>query len=102
MSAQHTPGPWGVSQGHVGGIVAHPGPRGIGHALGMNHAEQMANARLMAAAPDLLAALTALHANMQAQDVEKDAERPTEDEYRRCMRNAVRAIAKATGSASHG
>jgi len=48
----------------------------------------------------LLEALQALHANMQAQDLENDAERPTEEEFQECMRNAAAAIANATGSPS--
>lgn len=51
-------------------------------------------------AGDLFCALVDLHDNMLRQDAEVEAERPTEDEYQACMRNAEAVIAKATGSAS--
>ncbi len=60
MEAKHTPGPWHV----VGWVEENTGPvRNIANAAGctlafIQHcAEDKANARLMAAAPDLLAAL---------------------------------------------
>ncbi|MBT2299227.1 hypothetical protein J7E70_02000 [Variovorax paradoxus] len=48
----------------------------------------------------LLEALQALHANMLAQDLENDAERPTDDDFQLCMRNAAAAIANAKGGAA--
>ncbi|MBT2326077.1 hypothetical protein J7E62_27490 [Variovorax paradoxus] len=45
---------------------------------------------------EMLAALRALHANMVAQDLDNEAERPTEDDYQLCMRNAAAVIAKVT------
>ena len=58
MSANHTPGPWAVgaltdctvTAGRNGLHVAYPATIGMGHAV-------EANARLIAAAPDLLKAL---------------------------------------------
>ena len=58
MSApQHTPGPWRLSETHQGEIVTADGRRLIAQALApypCSRAEQAANARLLAAAPDLL------------------------------------------------
>jgi len=118
MSAQHMPeaGDWFVFPQHpdrfvlgdrapsgtcrvVADFARRPCITGSGDET-PSEAECLARVTLAAAAPDLLAALRALHANMHAQDLEIDAERPTEDEYRECMRNAKAAIVKATGSAS--
>lgn len=44
-----------------------------------------------------LEALKRLHACMLAQDLENEAERPSEEEYQACMAAACAAIAKATG-----
>jgi hypothetical protein len=107
MSAQHTPGPWSARHwvchaattvvrevdGRVEVIAECSG-------FGRYADESLADARLIAAAPDLLAALKSLRDNMHAQDLEIEAERPTEDEYQQCMCNAAAAIAKATGSAA--
>lgn len=108
---KHTPGPWRVTQewqttkdGSFG--VEAPTPEGPGfptpsatgyYAMALppphgrdpkSRATQEANARLIAAAPDLLAALQALIAE-HAQD---DPRRETH-----AQANAKRAIAKATG-----
>lgn len=69
MSTQHTPGPWELSEGdtslwaksplgarvRISNIIKHAPINGINHA---------ANARLIAAAPDLLAALEDLLENL--------------------------------------
>lgn len=65
MTAKHTPGPWIA----VGWIVEHPredisdicscNPIDFGNKIPRSNAEICANARLIAAAPDLLAALEA-------------------------------------------
>ena len=84
MSAQHTPGPWTVDAHRnvmaAGGLVAFPGI-----AAGF---DQDANARLIAAAPDLLSALLNLadHCS-RLRDPAKE------------VHEARAAIAKATGSA---
>lgn len=59
MTAKHTPGPWGIIIGEAGPVVF-SGENGdlvsrMGSFLGDD--EAMANARLIAAAPDLLEAL---------------------------------------------
>lgn len=101
MSAKHTPGPWKVWHGggpndgyftigsdmeHRGGIVAEytvPAPRPDG--------EVQANARLIAAAPDLLAACQGLLSptcTIYGRDVD--------------LRAIAEAVAKATGEATRG
>jgi len=92
MSAQHTPGPWvnhgriqqpGLPHSSVGArtLIA----RVYSEAFGDTE-QEAANARLIAAAPDLLAALQA---------VVRVADRKTDE-----FDLAHAAIAKATGSAS--
>lgn len=46
-------------------------------------------------APRLLSALRALHANMLAQDLANELQRPTEREYEQCMHEAETAIREA-------
>jgi len=60
MKTKHTPGPWGVERDRDGDlIVSQPGNDGqvIVSMRGADGPEWDANARLIAAAPDLLAAL---------------------------------------------
>ena len=45
-------------------------------------------------------ALQALHANLLAQELENEAERPTEEEFQQCMRNAAAALANMEGVSS--
>ena len=105
MSAQHTPGPWVVDgedvierTGFLGGVyIAQNGNGRVAEAfcncLVVEDEECRANARLIAAAPELLAAL-------------EDAESifgPEEGEEHKAPHWAKRAraaIAKATGAAS--
>ena len=116
MSAQHTPAPWSVE--------AIPDARGLGRRVftdrieikqyggliaclhaknwGLDGASDLANANLIASAPDLLAALRELHRVCAAMDLEHEANRPSEAEYIDAMEAANAAIAKATGSADHG
>lgn len=62
---QHTPGPWHVDRlGKVRcenegglGFIADPGDGRYANSIPRNHAVSLANARLIAAAPDLLTAL---------------------------------------------
>jgi len=117
MSApKHTPGPWiahpwrhgsndprwrviqlGSSGGSPGLAVIHPrwnAPADTAEA----------NARLIAAAPELLAALIAMvktHVNYAIDEREYDEERPNQwldDQCEEVGKAAVAAIAKATGS----
>lgn len=65
MSTTHTPGPWQVKPNSVGGpavgpegsVVADIRTYGGPHVGGRQHPQTDANARLVAAAPDLLEAL---------------------------------------------
>ena len=103
MSAQHTPGPWVVVwspktgrpvgidapndadiPGAVGGVVRQNGIGMPGSALGC------ANARLIAAAPDMLAALREISDSIIGDDVPGR-------ELRAIARTARAAIAKAEG-----
>lgn len=93
MSAKHTAAPWGVIvnvnhwsvQDTRGVNVA----GGTGWGIPGLHGQMEANARLIAAAPDLLAALNAMLTHMGMD--EDEWTKPTFDQARA-------AIAKATGS----
>lgn len=106
--SKHTPGPWRVGSNSVGGptittadkrsTIADIRTCGGVHCGGPQHPETTANARLIAAAPDLLEALR----EMVAGDTEaiEDAERigiPFPDEMLATYNKACAAIAKATG-----
>lgn len=76
MSAEHTPGPWHIESGMNGGFEIGAPQRGIsggllviaarsGHSSMVN--EMRGNARLIAAAPELLAALERLADCVQRQ-----------------------------------
>jgi hypothetical protein len=111
MGSKHTPGPWtidrtsechgqrpyGISAGKRG-----PTPKNIVNWGGMAapaSQESEANARLIASAPDLLEALTALYASYKALADSGDAGNwrlEDTDEGRQ----ALDAIRKATGEAS--
>lgn len=104
-TAKHTPGPWTMDDHQAGDCYAYVIP-GSGSILGTicrvdiswdSYGQSIADARLIAAAPDLLEALQALFANMLAQDLANEAKRPTEGEFIACMAAANAAIAKATG-----
>lgn len=85
---QHTPGQWKI--GRAASDIAIYGPLGAHVATlpdMLARGEVLANARLMAAAPDLLAALESIHANA-AESAEWIRHRTSA------------AIAKATGGAS--
>lgn len=71
MSAKHTPGPW-MAAAKPSSIVGWPvvAPRAMGRSI-CNvtvHDEAQGNARLIAAAPDMLAALKHAAANMPHPD----------------------------------
>jgi hypothetical protein len=91
MTTKHTPGPWGYHVTVDGdAIVAGGGKIRVAEALvrDVSHEDERANARLIAAAPDLLAALEALARSFSA--VAYAAWTPE-------MHAAVAAIAKAKG-----
>jgi len=90
MSTQHTPGPWWHSGLEVGTVPMMMVK--VAKVSGANHQEAQANARLIAAAPDLLEALkdALLHVGNQG-DVGVD-------EWIACERKALAAIAKATNA----
>ena len=90
MSAQYTPGPWVVDYSHpdwVEGTTIWANDVVIAHAVADQHHQTEANARLISAAPDLLAALQKIDANA-AESVEW------------IRRVAREAISKATGGAA--
>jgi len=105
----HTPGPWhwhdntlepvekDPSRSAVFSILDYDGGYGF---LGSDHkatsAELDADRRLIAAAPDLHAALHQLHRVVAAMDAEQQGQRPSEAAYRKAMRDAALALAKAT------
>ena len=82
---QYTAGPWGVPDGGMRPMVC--SAHAVVATLADTGDEFEANARLIAAAPDLLAALRAL---LKVCDAELDAKRVPE------MRAARAAIARAT------
>jgi hypothetical protein len=100
MNAQHTPGPWGVLTTSIGPACETVCIGQLNEEKGLNgvsdeyavcvvplvHDESRANARLIAAAPDLLAALKFTVADCDNSDCEQ-------------CEVARAAIAKATGAA---
>lgn len=70
MSAQHTPTPWRVYDGQLlrvmSGQISVAGIHHVGKTRGQTDCEAKANARLIAAAPDLLAFAQALDAHWTA------------------------------------
>ena len=97
MSAQHTPGPWKIEGDNIYG----PNGQRIADVWSGYEDEIHADARLIAAAPELLAALR----EMVAGDAEaiKEAEAigiPFPDKMLDPYQRAVSAIAKATGEAA--
>jgi len=79
MTTQHTPGPWAVKKGaygalHVGpATLAHPGKEAAQYAAERGQdllAQLAADAALIAAAPDMLAALQAIAATSTEEDAE--------------------------------
>jgi ATP:corrinoid adenosyltransferase len=95
MSGKHTPGPWLAAGKHItqddGGVIAYttayakPTPR------------QLADARLIAAAPDLLEALQEVLKHEKWHAAVADEVTPA---ARAAIRKADAVIAKATGEAA--
>jgi hypothetical protein len=107
MSA-HTPGPWHASSSGEGQPLNRIGyaMRGVGGGydsrcialLSVSERDDevvSANARLMAAAPELLANLKKLLAVCVAMDAEQDNERPDEADYQAAIVSAARVIKAA-------
>lgn len=92
MSAQHTLAPWVVSNNAVFGNHGVIKPLVADLNLSpVNDDESKANARLIAAAPDLLAALQALVGEADLGELDHD------DDARALLDNARAAIERATG-----
>lgn len=96
MKAQHTPGPWQYAQEGVAAFgIVKPDGHSVVHLSALRnstaHAELEANARLIAAAPDMASALRAIL--FQLTQGEKVF---TRDD---CITQARAAYAKATGGA---
>ena len=99
MTAQHTPGPWELRPDDMGGLSSlvfpakqpHPVAGVTGYYSG--NWERLANARLIAAAPELLEALQRLSARCTRLRLPEQAETDAE-------KTARAVIAKATGGAA--
>lgn len=85
-TSAHTPGPWNVSE-PTGAYIQSP----AGGIAALTYGAREADARLIAAAPDLLAALTALVWQMDRMD-------DLPDEIEQMLAEARAAITKATGA----
>lgn len=65
MNTKHTPGPWTVRKDAIKFLITAKDNSGIAHTSGL-HYDSEANARLIAAAPELLEALIELKAQLLA------------------------------------
>lgn len=105
MSEKHTPGPWCVSEDDASGQAVVRGEHieiatCWHHCVGSIEIEMRANARLVAAAPDLLAALQgAIGALEFSQDFHRDLGNEDQAFAADRLDAARAAIAKATGDA---
>jgi hypothetical protein len=99
METKHTPGPWIWAKGYKGPFGAGPDNEVLNYfsyeGMHLWGEHEKANARLIAAAPDLLAELQNIaNANPSSWDEE------TRDQFQQWAQNRARAaIAKATGEA---
>jgi len=94
--SKHTPGPWrqqGAPNSHRVNAVS-SGPVAVASERFMSREERIANARLIAAAPDLLAALKDWQ---ELRDSEGDDGRDVVEWIERVERQMRAAIAKAEG-----
>jgi hypothetical protein len=102
MSAQHTPGPWTLNFDGTGAFREQDQPYVFVAALGRPLAERKANARLIAAAPELLEALEEILGPLNVcsdnPNVRDDVCLPIEMTMGE-LRKARAAIAKATTTA---
>ena len=104
---KHTPGPWVVCRGVVHQIpvasVAMDGLKlNVAHVTGIRNGEGLANARLIAAAPDLLEALQQATSALEWrwERVANRAAPVHETAIQEAYNQARAAIAKATGEKS--
>jgi len=102
MTTQHTPGPWRLSSGDETEIFSGAKPVARAHCGGLTSVklpEAEANARLIAAAPEMLAALQALTITARTfRNVPKEEQEwtPYDDA---ALDNAYAIIARAQGAA---
>jgi hypothetical protein len=101
----HTPGPWAAHEGWPSDVW-HVDMPGRAYSIGVSRAdsdddmtveEVQANARLIAAAPDLLATCKALAHDIRAMQFTDGEYRLSEDSARQIMALLDREISKATG-----
>ena len=111
MSAAHTPGPWVAHASHQKGRAAaayyidrvgggDKRSRAVAHVKNSTIQPTAANARLIAAAPELLDALEFALRDMEATRAQYAAHFPNIGVLAITIATARAAIAKATGSAS--
>jgi hypothetical protein len=94
--AKHTPGPWNVGQDSSFGISVW-GEEHVADVKNWGREERQANASLIAAAPELLEALSATVAVLRSFAAMAPQEGWAADEIAAVLRLADPAIAKATG-----
>lgn len=103
MSAKHTPGPWAIRYDYVVQAQSFDGGRlvPVAQPYGVNSdgTDLFANARLIAAAPDLLEALSKFveFAEQYGEVVFSGGGMPVIDAMNACTTKARAAITKATG-----
>lgn len=96
---KHTPGPWEVSKGFHKNRIADSDDAAIGYALGSND-EAEANARLIAAAPEMLEALYEAEEYFDNRaDADNDETGFVPNTEMKLLVSIRAAIAKATGAA---
>ena len=94
---KHTPGPWTITPEHEDAIDIYGGGMVI-HSIVADHPEHEANARLIAASPDLLEALEGIIWKLSHNHVLPDYRGPARIDRRDAtIKQAIRAITKATG-----
>ena len=103
-TTQHTPGPWSTATGRLGGLLIMGADDSMVTVIAPEDgAVGVANATLIAAAPDLLAALEALTGAYwdvdidRLEDESRDEYNARLDEYSAVLKAGAAAIAKARG-----
>lgn len=93
-TAKHTPGPWEIHAGYIyGGATDNLGEQRIVATIGRSHDEHSANARLIAAAPELLDGLKLLKDIIEANGLTPSVADDCFDGWSK----AIDAIRKAAG-----